>query len=408
MKHLPGKDMPCDYGSRHPYPIDHLSEAEKEKLGCDIGNRIYVRRIDIGNTPNAISPKDIGEAAIKDPSYQAIIKELRGGNKPSSKIPAGYKRVWQELSIIDNLLHKGNKIVLPLRAKHPDGLSLRTKALHIAHEGHPGITAMKQHLRARLWFPGMDEQIEEFAATCLPCQASTVTPHRDPLIPSSPPDYPWQKLGTDHWGPTADGKYLLVVIDKLSRYPEVAVVNSTSADDNIEAFHNIFTRHGYCESLISDGGPLFNGTGTHKLQQYFKWAGIRHHPTNSAEDPEANGLAESFMKHCRKIWHTAVVEGKNPRAQINKHLLMVRSTPHPSTNKTPAEILFGRQIKTRLPMTNFSTIDRPDIKEAIEADISAKNKQKLYKDNKSYVKHHEIGVGDTVLLKQKPQKHVTP
>ena len=59
-------------------------------------------------------------------------------------------------------------------------------------------------------------------------------------------------------------------------------------------------------------------------------------------------------------------------------------------------------------MTNFSTIDRPDIKEAIEADISAKNKQKLYKDDKSYVKHHEIGVGDTVLLKQKPQKHVTP
>ena len=196
--------MPCDYGSRHPYPIDNLSAAEKDKLGCDIGNRIYVRRIDIGNTPNAILLKDIGEAAIKDPSYQAIIKELRGGSKPSSKIPAGYKRVWQELSIIDNILHKGNKIVLPLTAKHPDGLSLRTKALHIAHEGHPGITAMKQHLRARLWFPGMDEKIEEFSATCLPCQASTVTPHRDPLIPTSPPEHPWQKLGTDHWGPTAD------------------------------------------------------------------------------------------------------------------------------------------------------------------------------------------------------------
>ena len=230
-----------------------------------------------------MSTEDIVAAATKDPTYQTIMKELRGGSKPSSKIPVGYKRVWQELSIIDNILHKGNKIVLPFAAKHPEGMSLRTKALHIAHEGHPGITAMKQHLRARLWFPGMDEEVEEFAGTCLPCQASTVTPHRDPLIPSSPPDHPWQKLGTDHWGPTADGKYLLVVIDKLSKYPEVAVVKSTSADDNIEAFDNIFTRHGYCESLISDGGPPFNGTGTHKLQQYFKWAGINHHKTNSGE-----------------------------------------------------------------------------------------------------------------------------
>ena len=408
MQHLPGKEMPCDYGSRHPYPIDTLSNAEKEKLGCDIGNQIYVRRIDIGNTPDAISIKDISAAASKDPTHQAIMKELRSGSKPSAKIPAGYKRVWQELSTIDGILHKGNKIVLPLSSKIHNGISLRSTALHIAHEGHPGITAMKQHLRARLWFPGMDEEVEKFVETCLPCQASTVTPQRDPLIPTSPPEQPWQKLATDHWGPTADGKYLLVVIDKLSRYPEVAVVNSTSADDNIEAFDNIFTRHGYCEDLISDGGPPFNGTGTHKLQQYFKWAGINHHPTQSAEDPEANGLAESFMKHCRKIWHTAVVEGRNPRAEINKHLLMVRSTPHPTTKKTPAEILFGRHIKTRLPMTNLSSIERPDIEEAIIADQASKEKQKQYKDNKSYVKPHDIVAGDTVLLKQKPQKHITP
>ena len=91
LRHLPGKEMPCDYGSRHPYPIDNLSDAEKEKLGCDIGNQIYVRRIDIGNTPDAMSTEDIVAAATKDPTYQTIMKELRGGSKPSSKIPVGYK-----------------------------------------------------------------------------------------------------------------------------------------------------------------------------------------------------------------------------------------------------------------------------------------------------------------------------
>ena len=381
---------------------------EKEKLGCDVGNEIYVRKIDIGNSPDAISLVDIKTAGTRDPTYQAILKDLIAGVKPSDKIPTGFKRVWQQLSIIDGLLHKGSKVVLPQVQMYPGGDSMRSRAMDIAHEGHPGIETMKQFLRARLWYPGMDNAVDELCSSCLPCQASTEVKHRDPLIPSVAPTAPWEKLATDHWGPTADGKYLLVVIDKLSRYPEVAVVNSTSAEDNIEAFDEIFTRHGYCKDLVSDKGPPFNGTDTHKLQQYFKWAGINHHPTKSADDPEANGLAEAFMKHCQKIWHTAIIERKNPKAEINKHLLMVRSTPHPTTKKSPAELLFGRNINTRLPISNTATIERPDIAEAIVEDEKAKAKQKQYKDSKSYVRKHNISVGDKVLLKQKKQKHVPP
>lgn len=408
LKYLPGKDMPCDYGSRHPYPIDHLTEEDKEKLGCDTGKEIYVRKIDIGNSPDAISIPDIRRTASKDSTYQTIMKEITAGRNPSAKIPLEYKRTWEQLSVIDGLLHKGSKLVLPNGELYPGTDSIRQRAVHIAHEGHPGIAATKQHLRGRLWFPGMDKAVEDKVSSCIPCQASTEVKHRDPLVPSIPPETPWQKLAADHWGPTVDGKYLLVVVDELSRYPEVAIVNSTGADANIEAFDNIFTRHGYCESLKTDSGPPFNGNESHQLQQYFKWAGIKHHTITSAEDPEANGLAESFMKHCKKIWHTAIVERKNPKAEINKHLLMVRSTPHPTTKKTPAELLFGRSIRTRLPQTQHLTVNRPDIKEAIQEDIRSKQKQKQYKDDKSYVKHHKITKGNQVLFKQKSSKHVPP
>lgn len=137
------------------------------------------------------------------------------------------------------------------------------------------------------------------------------------------------------------------------------ILNSTGANDNIEAFDRIFSRHGYYETLKSDNGPPFNGKESHQLQQYFKWAGIQHCPTKkSAEDPEANGLAESFMKHCKKVCHIAIIERKDPKAELNRRLMSVRTTPHPSTKKTPAELLFDRKIRNRLPFNQPSPIPR--------------------------------------------------
>ena len=55
------------------------------------------------------------------------------------------------------------------------------------------------------------------------------------------------------------------------------------------------------------------------------------------------------MKHIVKIWHTSLTEHKDPMMEINKHLRVQRATPHISTGKPPAEILFGRKYKSRLP-----------------------------------------------------------
>ena len=49
-------------------------------------------------------------------------------------------------------------------------------------------------------------------------------------------------VAVDHWGHTKEGKHLLVVVDYMSRYPEVEVVTGTSASANVIAFDNIFSR----------------------------------------------------------------------------------------------------------------------------------------------------------------------
>ena len=74
---------------------------------------------------------------------------MTSGQQPSKKIPVAYKRVWDELCVIDDILHKGDKMVLPNANTEEGGISIRARALDIAHEGHIGIGETKQFLRAR-------------------------------------------------------------------------------------------------------------------------------------------------------------------------------------------------------------------------------------------------------------------
>ena len=223
------------------------------------------------------------------------------------------------------------------------------------------------------------------------------------------PSTPWDRVAADHWGPTPDGKHLIVLVDLLSRYPEVVVVKGTAAEDNIPALDDIFSRHGFPQVLYSDNGPPFNGNDQHSLQKYFRFAGIKHIPNVSPNDPEANGLAEAFMKHCKKIWHTSITERKDPTMEINKHLRVVRSTPHISTGQIPAEVLFGRKFRGRLPdLRTNQAENRKDITAAKSKDKESKDRQKYYKDSKPQVTPHSIRPGDTVLLQRKPTKTTTP
>ena len=234
---------------------------------------------------------------------------------------------------------------------------------------------------------------------CLACQAGTATKHRYPLVPTEPPSEVWKDLTADHWGPTPNGKYVLVVIDKLSKFPELEIVSSTSAEPNIRALDNIFSIHGYCDTLTTDNGPPFNGNEYHELQKYFTWAGITHKTLESAEDPEANGFVDAFMTHIGKVWHTVIIERKDPIIELNKHMQMIRATPHPSTGKAPAELMYGKRAtyQTRLPEINDTKV--PDeVIETQDREREAKQRQKYYKDNKPYVKPHQIKVNDTVLL----------
>ena len=186
MKHMPGKNMPCDYGSRHPQPIGHLTLEEQNALGFDNGQEVYIRRIyKQGGGADALLDDDIRAAATADREYQSTIQLLQKGKNPPKHSP--YARIWDELCEVDGIIYKGNKKVIPNAKPHPQKDNARNTALEIAHDGHPGMSSMKRFAREHMWYPGLDTDIEECVSTCLPCQAATATNQRDPLVPTEPP-----------------------------------------------------------------------------------------------------------------------------------------------------------------------------------------------------------------------------
>ena len=109
------------------------------------------------------------------------------------------------------------------------------------------------------------------------------------------------------------------------------------------------------------------------------------------------------MKHCKKVCHTAVIGNKDPKMQLQRHLKMYRVTPHPTTGRIPAELLFARKLRTKLPNVRKDA-EREDIRQAREQHRKEKVRQKMYKDNKYSVRPHNIKEGDTILLERKVTK----
>ena len=236
----------------------------------------------------------------------------------------------------------------------------------------------------------------------------STTPPQGPSKAQHSSHEPWDKLYCDHWGPTRDNKHILVVVDALTRYSEAVVVHGTGAEDNSHTFSEIFSRHEFPSHIHTDKGAPFNKTDIHLLQQYLWVQGVAHISKNSSEAPLATGMVEAFMKHLNKIFHTAEVAYEDPYLKLNDYLLLHRATPHPTTKKSPVELLFNRKFVTTLPdIRHNPAAGREDIIEAKDNDRKEKERMRNAKDNKAEVKDHAILIGDKVLLRRKITKHTS-
>ncbi len=98
----------------------------------------------------------MAQAAKQDPDTCELIERVSNA-ADASKSPerlSAYKRVYDELNVTkDGLLLRGQRLVV--------SYSLREKIVAIGHMGHQGIVKTKTFIRSCVWFPGIDQLVEQ-------------------------------------------------------------------------------------------------------------------------------------------------------------------------------------------------------------------------------------------------------
>jgi hypothetical protein len=328
--HIPGKQIPVADTLSRKYPPTESRETLEDP---DFNVHCILKNMPVSDS----KMEEIREATAADPVLQAVQSIIQNGwpekrQQCDSKTLA-YWNFRDELSVVDGILLKGEKVIIPK--------SLQSEMLQKVHTSHLGMEKCKQRARNVLFWPGMAADIEQFIATCPTCNSKANSNSKEPLLPHDVPSRPWQKVGVDLF--TWSNRNYLVTVDYYSRFFEVDELPKTTAGSVVNKLSVHFSRHGIPEYVISDNGPQFSS-------QTFKNFALKwdfRHITSSPGYPQSNGLAEKTVQIVKNILEKANCDSRNALLSI----LEYRNTPVDNF-ASPAQLLMGRQLRSILPVTS--------------------------------------------------------
>ena len=285
--------------------------------------------------------EEVRQAVTMDPVFQMLITTIQDGFPDTkSATPDEVKRYWpvrDRLTVDNGVVLCGCRVVIPT--------SLRKQTLQTLHAGHLGKERTKSRARQIVYWPGIDNDIDNFTRQCERCQSELPSQQRETLISHKLADRPFQYLDVDI-ASHAGGKYL-VVVDGFSGWRHVGYLGRQSSTSKvITTLLEVFRHVGVAEALWSDGGPEFT---SYQFREFMRKWGISHH-LSSPHYPQSNGRAESGVKAAKKLLRKCwdVRRERLDDDAWTSGILQHWNTPG-SHGASPAQIVYGRPIRDTLP-----------------------------------------------------------
>jgi hypothetical protein len=300
-----------------------------------------------------------------------------------------FEKMKEELRCRDGVVLRLGAIVMPTE--------LRKKALKLAHEGHPGVSAMKSILRSKVWWPGMPTDAEKYVKGCEGCAWTGGATKPVPMRPTTLPEEPWEKLAIDFNGKhgAVGGKMVVVIVDYFSRFVFAEFIPSTDFASVKPVLDQIFKILGNPRSIRSDNGPPFNGE---EWARYCENKGIIHERSTPGF-PQQNGLVERYMQIINKAVTIACATNEDPEASLAKTVEAHNMAVQRTTNVAPEVLLLGRRRRSKFPIMDGSSVELSE-ESLRKRDMNEKHRSTERENQKRGAREPEIQVGDEVFVKR--------
>lgn len=244
-----------------------------------------------------------------------------------------FVRRKSELSIEDGCILWGSWVVVPTKGSE--------RVIQMLHEAHHGIARMKSFGRSYVWWLEIDREVEQRVKSCEACQANSKSPPVSPMHPWAWPSSLWSRVHIDYAGPYM-GKMFLLMVDAHLKWLEIHMTNASTSAATISLMRKSFVTLGLPQVIVSDNATNFTSDD---FEQFFKRNGIRHIRTPPYH-PSSNGMVErtvqTFKEGMRKLKEGSV------DTKLARFLFIYRITLHSSTGCSPAELMFGRRLRSHL------------------------------------------------------------
>lgn len=374
VEYLPGKYMHiADYLSRNYIDTGNTEEDQSfSELVLSIN----------------VSDERIEQFKIEtsqDPTLKIIVDYCKNGwPNHKTKLPDKVKfyfNLRNDIILENEMLFLVDRIMIPQ--------SMKMQMLKQLHESHMGFTKTKARARELFYWVNMNTDIENFISKCFICQKYSNANTREPMIPHSIPDLPFQKLACDIFD--FNGCSFLVVIDYYSKWIEFKKLKNKSTSEVVKVWLEVFSRFGVPRVIIADNVP-FNSFECRNVANRWDFKIINSSPLY----PKSNGLAERAVQIIKNIFKKATSE-----EEVFVALMEYRSTPIKDMNLSPAQLLMNKRIRTKLPINKSLLNPKIDTNAHHQLSKKSQNCKKYY--DRCAKRRPNFKEGQSIMIKDNKQ-----